>query len=414
MIPADIPLSVYLHFPWCVSKCPYCDFNSFANKEPQLPAERYVDSLLMDLAAQRERFAIDRPVVSVFMGGGTPSLFAPEALARVLEFLRANFMLTSDAEITMEANPGTLERGRFKAYREAGINRVSLGVQSFDDAQLKKLGRIHSADEARRAAEELHAAGLDNFNLDLMYGLPEQDVASAAQDVAAALALAPAHLSHYQLTLEAGTPFAAQPPALPDDDAIAAMLQECQTLLASAGYGRYEVSAYARTGHRCRHNLNYWSFGDYLGAGAGAHGKLTTTAGILRTRQTREPRRYMATATSALMVAAVEQAQLPFEFMLNALRLLDGFSADEFRVRTGLAWGAVAGIWNRNCAAGLLETLADGRYRASEHGFDFLNDALVEFLPPACAALVSASPRQLPMQSEGNRFGQQGLTRDLD
>lgn len=383
MNPQDIPLSVYLHFPWCVSKCPYCDFNSFANKEAQLPEQRYVDSLLADLAMQRERFAVARPVLSVFMGGGTPSLFSPDAMARVMDFLRANFRLAENAEVTMEANPGTLERGRFQAYREAGINRVSLGVQSFDDAKLKRLGRIHSAADARRAAEELHAAGLANFNLDLMYGLPEQSVAAAVADIAAALALRPAHVSHYQLTMEPGTPFAADPPALPDDDDIATMLQECQALLAGAGFSRYEVSAYAREGRRCRHNLNYWLFGDYLGAGAGAHGKLTTDAGILRTQQTREPRRYMSTAVEALTVTAVVPPQIPFEFMLNGLRLLDGFSTAEFCSRTGLDWAAVAAAWERGVAAGLLVSTRGARHCATARGFDFLNEALVGFLPAA-------------------------------
>jgi oxygen-independent coproporphyrinogen-3 oxidase len=300
-----------------------------------------------------------------------------------MDFLRASFRLADDAEVTMEANPGTLERGRFQAYREAGINRVSLGVQSFDDAQLQKLGRIHAAADARRAAEELHAAGLNNFNLDLMYGLPDQSVAAAVADVAAALALRPAHLSHYQLTMEPGTPFAADPPALPDDDDVATMLRECQALLASESFSRYEVSAYARDGRRCRHNLNYWLFGDYLGAGAGAHGKLTTDTGILRTQQTREPRRYMSTAVQALTVAAVAAPQLPFEFMLNGLRLLGGFSTAEFRSRTGLDWAAVAAAWERGVRAGLLVSTPDGRHRATARGIDFLNDVLVGFLPAA-------------------------------
>ena len=383
MNPQDIPLAIYLHFPWCVSKCPYCDFNSFANKEAQLPEQRYVDSLLADLAAQCERFAVQRPVVSVFMGGGTPSLFSPDAMARVMDFLRGNFRLADAVEVTMEANPGTLERGRFQAYREAGINRVSLGVQSFDDAKLTRLGRIHSAADARRAAEELHAAGLQNFNLDLMYGLPEQSVAAAVADVAAALALRPAHLSHYQLTMEPGTPFAADPPPLPDDDNIATMLQECHALLASEGFSRYEVSAYARDGRRCRHNLNYWLYGDYLGAGAGAHGKLTTTEGILRTQQTREPRRYMSTAVEALTVTNVVTPQIPFEFMLNGLRLSGGFTTAEFCSRTGLDWATVATAWEHGVQTGLLMSTPDERHCATPRGFDFLNDALVGFLPAA-------------------------------
>ncbi len=381
MTAGDLPLSLYLHFPWCVSKCPYCDFNSFANKEAQVPEARYLDRLLADLELQQERFDVDRTVISVFLGGGTPSLFSPTAMARVMDGLRARFRLADDAEVTMEANPGTLERGRFKAYRDAGINRVSLGVQSFDDQQLKKLGRIHSADEARHAAEELHAAGLTNFNLDLMYGLEKQTVDAAAADITEALKLAPAHISHYQLTLEQGTPFAANPPALPDDDRIVEMLDTCKILLADSGFQRYEVSAYARVGRQCRHNLNYWSFGDYLGAGAGAHGKLTTREGILRTQQIREPRRYMVAGGESLVVTPVPAHQLPFEYMLNALRLLGGFARQDFPARTGLDWDTVAEAWTKGEVAGFLERTEAGFCRASPRGIDFLNDALLPFLP---------------------------------
>ena len=285
------PLALYVHFPWCVRKCPYCDFNSYA-LHGELPAEAYLARLARDLAAQGQ-LVPGREIVSVFLGGGTPSLFAPEAIARVLAAARAQLRFAPDAEVTLEANPGTIERGRFAEYRSAGVTRVSLGAQSFDARTLAALGRIHSPAETRRGAEELHASGLSNFNLDLMYALPGQDVALALSDLDEALALNPTHLSHYQLTLEPGTAFAARPPPLPDEESAWAMLGACAERLARAGLTQYEVSAWARPGARCRHNLNYWSFGDYLGVGAGAHGKLTLMERgcIVRTTQLREPRR---------------------------------------------------------------------------------------------------------------------------
>ncbi|MGH8258895.1 MAG: radical SAM family heme chaperone HemW, partial [Steroidobacteraceae bacterium] len=293
------PLALYAHFPWCVRKCPYCDFNSYTLRD-DLPEDRYVESLIRDIDSQaltvRDRAAgLPRPLISVFLGGGTPSLFSPRAIGRVLDAARAAFGFAADAEITLEANPGTIERGRFAEYRAAGVNRVSLGAQSFDAVALAALGRIHSPAETCRAAEELHAAGLDNFNLDLMYGLPGQDERGAIADIECAIGLAPAHLSHYQLTLEPGTVFAASPPALPSDEASADMLGACEASLAAAGFEQYEVSAYARAGRAAQHNCNYWMFGDYVGAGAGAHGKLTDcgNARILRTTHAREPRRYM-------------------------------------------------------------------------------------------------------------------------
>lgn len=377
----NIPLSIYLHFPWCVAKCPYCDFNSFANKDPAVPEQRYVDVLLADLEWQRQHFSIDQRVISVFMGGGTPSLFSPEAMARIIETLRRNFLLADQVEITMEANPGTLERGRFRAYREAGINRVSLGVQSFDDAQLKRLGRIHSSNEARIAAEELHAAGLTNFNLDLMYGLPEQSVEAALQDVAEALRLEPAHLSHYQLTIEPGTPLAANPPPLPDDDATAVMLDGCQNLLGHAGFSRYEVSAYARADRQCQHNLNYWRFGDYLGVGAGAHGKISGPGGVVRTQRLREPRRYLAASPQDLQKQVVTTEQLPFEFLLNTLRLVDGFTPALFEQRTGLPFEAIKSLWNQAVTDRLVESGGRGTRRATPLGYAFMNDLLARFLP---------------------------------
>jgi putative oxygen-independent coproporphyrinogen III oxidase len=374
------PLSLYVHFPWCVRKCPYCDFNSYT-LQGELAAEPYVARLARDLEAQAPEVS-GRPVVSVFFGGGTPSLFSPDAIARVLGAARRCLTLAADAEVTLEANPGAIERGAFTEYRAAGVTRVSLGAQSFAPEALAALGRIHSPGETRRAAEELHAAGLTNFNLDLMYALPGQDRAGALRDVEEALALAPAHLSHYQLTLEPGTLFAAHPPPLPDEDEAAGMLEECAACMAVAGFERYEVSAWARPGRQCRHNLNYWSFGDYLGVGAGAHGKLTDPlrGEIVRTVQPREPRRYLAAAPGELTRTTVAAEQLPFEFMLNALRLTAGFPIDEFTARTGLAPSRIAAHLGRFLARGLLERTRNG-YRASELGLRFLNDLLADFLP---------------------------------
>jgi len=379
-VPLAPPLSLYVHFPWCVRKCPYCDFNSYT-LQGELAAEPYVARLARDLEAQAPEVS-GRPVVSVFFGGGTPSLFSPAAIARVLGAARRCLTLAADAEVTLEANPGAIERGAFGEYRAAGVTRVSLGAQSFAPEALAALGRIHSPDETRRAAEELHAAGLANFNLDLMYALPGQDRAAALRDVEEALALGPAHLSHYQLTLEPGTLFAAHPPPLPDEDEAAEMLEECAACLAVAGFERYEVSAWARPGKQCRHNLNYWSFGDYLGVGAGAHGKLThrERGEIVRTVQPREPRRYLAAPAGELTRTAVPAEQLPFEFMLNALRLTGGFPMEEFTARTGLAPAAIAARLERFLARGLLERTPGG-YRASELGLRFLNDLIADFLP---------------------------------
>jgi putative oxygen-independent coproporphyrinogen III oxidase len=373
------PLSLYVHFPWCVRKCPYCDFNSYT-LHGELPQQSYLERLERDLAAQAAQVA-GREIDSVFFGGGTPSLFTAEAIGRVLAAARRHLRLAADAEVTLEANPGAIERGAFREYRAAGVTRVSLGAQSFDQRTLGALGRIHSPAETRLAAAELHAAGLSNFNLDLMYALPQQDVAAAVHDVEAALALSPAHLSHYQLTLEPGTVFAARPPPLPDDELATAMLDACQERLANAGFAQYEVSAYARAGARCRHNLNYWSFGDYLGVGAGAHGKLTFAGRrqVVRTTQPREPRRYLAAADAELARRAIAAHELPFEFMLNALRLTDGFEAATFPARTGLDLEVIARPLAAARARGLLESTAVG-YRPSARGLAFLNDLLLEFL----------------------------------
>ena len=375
------PLSLYVHFPWCVRKCPYCDFNSHtAQGAPPIAA--YMEALRDDLDAQAP-FATGRPVHSVFIGGGTPSLMPPETVGRLLEHVRLRLALTPQCEITMEANPGAIERGRFAEYRAAGITRVSLGAQSFQPAQLQALGRIHSADETRTAAAELHAAGLENFNLDLMVALPGQDEAAALADVRAALALEPAHLSHYQLTMEPGTVFGGRPPdGLPGHDQAADMQERCHVLLAEAGFTRYEVSAFARPGRRCEHNLNYWNFGDYLGIGAGAHGKRTDAVQgrIERTVREREPRRYMSRGARGLAPSqTVRAAELPFELMMNALRLVEGFDVALYEQRTGLAWDAIAARFGRLEARGLVESRPSG-WRPTRLGGQFLNDMLLEFV----------------------------------
>jgi oxygen-independent coproporphyrinogen-3 oxidase len=328
------------------------------------------------------------------MGGGTPSLFPPAAIAQLLLTVRRNLVVAPDAEITLEANPGTIERGKFAEYAAAGVNRISLGAQSFDAATLRVLGRVHAPADTLRAVEELRAAGIDNFNLDLMYGLPGQDLQGALRDLHQALQLEPAQLSHYQLTLEPGTVFAATPPpGLPADEASWEMFERCAEVLAAAGLQRYEVSAYARAGRRCAHNLLYWKFGDYLGIGAGAHGKLSALdpqSGELmlwRSTQQRDPRRYQRDPAAGLSWQPVAQSQRPFEFMLNALRLVEGFSRREFEGRTGMPWSAVAQRVERQVARGLLQRPAEGLAAQSDHlqptarGLRFLNELLLEYLP---------------------------------
>jgi oxygen-independent coproporphyrinogen-3 oxidase len=378
------PLALYVHFPWCVRKCPYCDFNSHT-LHGELPEALYVDALLRDLGVQAAD-AQGREVASVFFGGGTPSLFAPAAVARLLGALRSELLFAPDAEITLEANPGTIERGRFADYRAAGINRVSLGAQSFDDRALQQLGRIHAAADTQRAVAELRSAGIDNFNLDLMYGLPQQNVAGALADIDHALRLEPAHISHYELTLEPGTVFGGLPPdGLPDADSALQMQIDCQQRLAQAGFAQYEVSAYARQGRQCRHNLNYWRFGDYLGIGAGAHGKCSRVQGgvlnVERSWREREPRRYLSSVPSSPARRTVASSELPFEYLMNTLRLLEGFDEREFEQRTGLASSVLQAPLARLRARDLVEQNA-GRWRASALGFNFLNDVVSEFLVP--------------------------------
>ncbi len=399
------PLALYVHFPWCVRKCPYCDFNSHT-LHGELDERRYIEALRRDLQAQAPAVA-GREVISIFLGGGTPSLFSPDAVARLLEAAQRDLALAAGLEVTLEANPGTIERGRFAEYRAAGVNRVSLGAQSFDDARLAALGRIHCADETRRAAAELHAAGLDNFNIDLMYGLPGQDAGAARRDVEEALALRPGHLSHYQLTIEAGTVFAGRPPVLPDDDAAERMLEACCELLEGEDFAQYEVSAYAAAGRRCRHNLNYWSFGDYLGIGAGAHGKLSLAAEgeVVRTTQVREPRRYLAAAGQGTFTRRpVPLTELPFEFMLNALRLVEGFEVATFTGRTGLPWETVAPTMADLIGEGLIAACGPC-YRASPLGLRFLNDILLRFVTeiPNTAGQSELSTAQQPPPPLGGR-----------
>ncbi|HEY0231851.1 MAG TPA: radical SAM family heme chaperone HemW [Dokdonella sp.] len=380
------PLSLYVHIPWCVKKCPYCDFNSHA-QNGALPVDAYIDALLADLDRDLHDFGMAvgaRPLHSVFFGGGTPSLFAPEAIARILDGVAARIALPDAIEVTLETNPGTVEHGRFDEYLRAGVNRFSFGVQSFEDDKLRRLGRIHSAAEAERAIQLARDAGVDNFNLDLMYALPEQTLAAAIADIERAIALRPTHISHYQLTLEPNTLFAAQPPPLPDEDSAWDMQEACQMQLAAAGYAQYEVSAYAQAGRECVHNLNYWHFGDYLGIGAGAHGKLSASADgrIARTTKLKLPRSYLERAERGEAfgsAADVAPSQRPFEFMLNALRLNAGVEWRVFEQHTGLTRAALDAPVAAAYARGwLLDDRA--RLQPSESGRRFLNDLIALFM----------------------------------
>lgn len=380
------PLSLYVHLPWCVRKCPYCDFNSHAAAGP-VPEGDYIDALLRDLEADLPR-VWGRPVVSVFIGGGTPSLFEPTSIDRLISELRARLPLLGAAEITMEANPGTLDTARLEGFAAAGVNRLSLGVQSFDDGALKALGRIHDAAAARRAVEVALASGFERVNIDLMYGLPGQGVAGALADLDAALALDPGHVSWYQLTVEPNTVFYSARPELPAPDALADIEAAGLARLAAAGYRRYEVSAHARPGQECRHNVNYWQFGDYLGIGAGAHGKLTSGEGILRLAKYRQPQAYMVHAKAG--DAAAEQRwvaprERAFEFLLNALRLTDGFTWRQFAERTGLSPIAIRPRLEAAAAQGLIALDADGA-RATARGFELLDSVLEPFLPDTAPA----------------------------
>lgn len=377
---AAIPLSLYLHFPWCVAKCPYCDFNSHGLRG-ELPEDAYVAALIRDLDFELQQ-PETRTIQSIFMGGGTPSLFSGRAIAAVLDAFAARLHFASDIEITLEANPGTVDAGYFRDYRAAGVNRLSIGVQSLDDAMLKRLGRIHGHDDAVAAVCTARAAGFDNLNLDLMFALPEQSEAEARADLAEAIALAPEHLSYYQLTLEPNTEFAARPPPLPDDDAAWAMQLAGQALLADAGYAQYEVSAYARPGRQSRHNRNYWQFGDYFGIGAGAHGKRTFAGRIERRARHKLPKTFQAGAGSASAIQEqreVAAAELPFEYAMNALRLNEGFTAAEFEARTGLGMAAIEARLARLEARGLIDR-SGSLIRPTALGRAHLNTLIGEFL----------------------------------
>jgi putative oxygen-independent coproporphyrinogen III oxidase len=377
------PLSLYVHLPWCVRKCPYCDFNSHEGRGA-LPFDAYVDALLADLDYDLP-LVWGRTVQTVFFGGGTPSLFPPEYIDRFLQGASSRLRFAPGCEITLETNPGTAEHGRFELYRDAGINRLSFGVQSFDDGCLQRLGRIHDSREADAAVKLAQDAGFDNINLDLMYALPEQTLAMAERDLERAFALQPTHISHYQLTLEPNTVFAAKPPrGIPDDDASWDMQEHCQALLAANGYAQYEVSAYARQGRQCAHNLNYWRYGDYLGIGAGAHGKLTLghDESILRRCKHKHPAAYLANAGKAEAIGGddrIEPERRPFEFMLNALRLAGGFELKLFSARTGLPLDAITPQLQQAETNGWL-VVENGHARPTDEGRRFNNDLVSLFL----------------------------------
>jgi oxygen-independent coproporphyrinogen-3 oxidase len=380
---ATPPLSLYLHMPWCVRKCPYCDFNSHAARNG-IPEDAYISALIADLE-QDLPSVWGRTVESVFFGGGTPSLFSPQGIDRLLGDIRARVPLKPDAEITLEANPGTVDHARFKGFRDAGINRLSVGIQSFQPGLLQNIGRIHSDSEALAAVEAARQAGFDNVNLDLMFGLPGQTIEQALMDLRTATALGPAHISWYELTIEPNTWFHRHPPQRPTDDTLWDMQQAGRTLLESAGYGRYEVSAYARNDRQCRHNINYWLFGDYLGIGAGAHAKVSdaATQGITRVSKVRHPRTYLDTAHNAQRLCTTSRLapqDAVLEFAMNALRLDQGFSPVTFTATTGLPYAVIGTIVSNGVADGLLCT-NDGAIKATPMGQRHLNELLQRWMP---------------------------------
>lgn len=381
--PHPPPLGLYVHIPWCVRKCPYCDFNSHAQPE-ELPESAYVTALIQDF--EQETYRIEgRTIETIFIGGGTPSLFQPGSIEKLLEGISAQAAVCANAEITLEANPGAVEHGRFQELRSAGVNRLSIGIQSFNDQRLQQLGRVHDSTEAVAAVQSARDAGFDNFNLDLMFGLPDQTPAAAAEDLTRAIALEPTHISHYQLTIEPNTLFHAKPPVLPDDDAVFDMQERCCELLAAAGYAQYEVSAFARPRQRSRHNLNYWRYGDYLGIGAGAHGKMTNSLahGITRTWKQRQPAAYMKAAAGSNAAGGSRQVtpeDAAFEFMLNSLRLNEGFTVTDFEAGTGLPLRIAGPGLDLALERGLLEHEGD-RFCPSVLGRRFLNNLTELFLP---------------------------------
>lgn len=369
-----IPLALYVHVPWCVRKCPYCDFNSHA-LAGDIPSDDYIEALVGDLASDIERFDERREISSIFFGGGTPSLMPATAIARFIRQARTLIGFDDDIEVTLEANPGTVQEGRmdFEGLLEAGVNRLSLGVQSFNDTHLAALGRIHSSAEASVAYELARKAGFANINLDLMHGLPGQDASSAMADLDAALRLRPEHISWYQLTIEPNTLFFKRPPQLPDEDMLTAIESAGLSSLDAAGYARYEISAFARDRKTCRHNVNYWQFGDYLGIGAGAHGKITTRDNVIRTTKTRMPADYLS--APGRQENRVTPGELPTEFLMNALRLIEGFSLADFESRTGLSRAVLADFIRRAADRGLLHARGE-HIAATALGVRFLDTLL--------------------------------------
>lgn len=380
IIPENIPLSLYIHLPWCIRKCPYCDFNSHALRQQSLPEEEYIDALLRDLH-QDSIHVNGRVVSSIFFGGGTPSLFSGTGIARILTAVRNELACDPEMEVTLEANPGAVEHDRFECYRAAGVNRLSMGIQSFNTKHLQRLGRIHNSEDALRAIATAKQAGFDNFNLDLMYGLPEQTLEEAVADLMQACQLNPTHISWYQLTLEPNTVFYREKPILPEEEILWAMQEAGRAVLGEFHYKQYEISAYARANQQCRHNLNYWQFGDYLGIGAGAHGKISLPDGrIIRTAKTRQPKDYLARSDSFLSeYTPIAESALPFEYMLNALRLMKPISFDSFEEHTGL---------NRSVLQdGLIQARKKGLIEYNEHsawlsslGRRFADDVVQLFL----------------------------------
>jgi len=374
------PLSLYIHIPWCIQKCPYCDFNSHAIKS-DTPETEYIAALLNDLALDVQRYNITRPISSVFIGGGTPSLFAPESISRLLRGIEQLLVLKEGLEITLEANPGTFESHKFAEFRALGINRLSIGIQSFNDAILKKLGRVHSAQEAIHAAEIAHRSGFDNFNLDLMFGLPGASPDSSKIDIDTAISLSPTHISFYQLTLEPNTWFHKFPPKLPDDEAIFSTQKQCQSMLADYGYQQYEVSAYSKQGWQCLHNVNYWQFGDYLGIGAGAHGKITQELPhrIMRSFKPKSPEQYLSDSHQNGGAGVIAVAELPLEFIMNHLRLKRGFTLEAYQAATGLAATTLEPALS-DCVKQNLLIRLHNHYYCSEQGWNFLDNILEKFI----------------------------------
>ena len=377
------PLSLYIHIPWCVQKCPYCDFNSHALKQT-VPEQAYVTELIKDLDSDLARFQLkNRQLHTLFIGGGTPSIFSPESIQSLLSQVLSRFDHSPNIEITLEANPGTVEADKFIGFRQAGVSRLSIGVQSFASDKLIKLGRIHDSEQAKTAALLAHQAGIKSFNLDLMHGLPDQSIANALDDLKTAISLQPQHLSWYQLTIEPNTAFYSKPPVLPQDDALWEIQQQGVKLLTNAGYQQYEISAYSQTGFECQHNLNYWQYGDYLGIGCGAHGKITDSVNniIYRTVKIKHPKGYLDHARVHLdKLTKVSEEERPFEYMMNRLRLFSAFSLDEYQARTGLSATSISPKLEQAQQQGLLQKNNNKEWQVTTHGHRYLNNLLTAFL----------------------------------